>query len=297
MKFVLLGVVLASSCGCSDTGQQRTRVPLYVAGTDITDGVVATGDVAVTVDSAQLAFGPLYLCGGYQAGELCETARLEWLDSVVVNAMDGTPMAAGELVGVTGPVRSFMFDLGLTSVFTSAQPLMLPAAREIGGVSVRVLGSAEVDGVTVPFVAAIQIQQEDDTELGVPVIRKSANEVFTHDVKPNEPPVLVRFDARRWLRDIDFRQYVERASCTPGGPDVVCEGVSELTCAADGSEAARRDCGESAQVCVRGEGCRDQVTIRPGTQGFRALRNAIVASQRPAFEWGFSQQLGSINGG
>src|SRR5690606_17259403 len=97
-------MVTVGALGCADVGQKNETITLFVAGTDLSEPVIAVGEIEVLVDRADLAFGPLYLCAGATAGELCDTARLEWLDSVVVDTTSPEPMQVGELTGVTGHV-------------------------------------------------------------------------------------------------------------------------------------------------------------------------------------------------
>jgi hypothetical protein len=137
-QMMLCGMLSA----CGESSQEHVRFPLFVAGSDH-EAFDAVGDVSVNIEQADLAFGPLYFCAGAQAGELCDTARLEWLESVVVRATDAEPRWAGEITGVTGPVRSWMYDLGFVSLLTQKQPLVLPAAHELGGVSLRITGQSE----------------------------------------------------------------------------------------------------------------------------------------------------------
>lgn len=241
MKRFFASVALAILSGCADTGRDEVRVPLYLGGTDVSAPFTAAGGVEIALARADLAFGPLYLCAGYQAGALCDTARLEWLDAAVVNAMDPEPRVAGELTGASGLVLSYMYDLGFASLLTRETPLALPAAETLGSVSLRIEGTAEVAGTKVPFAAGVPIRQELETEIGVPVVRKSDNERFERDVRPGDPGLFVRFDPRPWIRSVDFRGI---------------EPVSE------------------------------RYEIEPDTQGFLAIRNALVAEQRPTFEWG-----------
>lgn len=218
MRRALAVVGLALLFGCADTGRDEVRVPLYLSGTDVSQPFLATGDVEVTLTRADLAFGPLYLCAGFQAGALCETARLEWLDAAVVNALDAEPRLAGELTGASGLVHSYMYDLGLTSLLTRESPLVMPAADELGGVSLRIEGTADVTGSPLAFTASVPIRQELETELGVPVVRKSESERFERDVRPGEPGLLVRFDPKPWVRSVDFREVAnmgERVELVP----------------------------------------------------------------------------------
>lgn len=277
----LLGALALASC--AETGQREVAIPLYVAGADASS-VEASGGVSVTLDRADLAFGPLYLCAGTSAGELCDTARLEWLDSVVVDTLSRRAESRGDLGGVTGPVRSFMYDLGLSSLLTRDEPLELPAARDLGGVSLRLEGTAEAGGQSLPFVASVAIRQTDETEQGVPVVRKSQTDVFEHEVTGDEPGLLIRFDPRPWVRDIDFFAFVEDEGCAPGR-DVVCRGSIEQICSSDGEVTMSRDCAEDGSVCVAGEGCGDRIVVEAETPAYRAIKNAVVAGPRPSFSW------------
>ena len=286
MRRAITCLLVVSACGV-DTGQERVAVPLYLAGSDLGAPLPAAGGSTLTIDSAELAFGPLYLCAGNTAGELCDTARLEWLDARVVDLTRETPERAGELTGVSGTVRSFMYDLGISSQLTRDQPYTLAAARELGGVSFRVSGRADVAGVELPFRAELAVQQSAGTEPGVPVIRKSTSERFSHEVSPDESGVLIRFDARSWLRSVDLRGSLEDKTCSPDGPERVCAGQVEQRCARDGSVSETRDCDALEQVCLAAKGCSSELSFEPDSEPYRALRNGLLAGGRPTFEWGF----------
>jgi hypothetical protein len=281
---LLVPAVLIS--GCAETGQDRTRVALFVAGTDVSEPLIAVGDALISIERADLAFGPLYLCAGATAGDLCDTARLEWLETVVVDTMASEPATAGELVGITGSVQSWMYDLGISSQLTRSTPFILAAASELGDASFVLEGRAAVNGMDLPFSASVPIQQTDDTELGVPVVRKSTSESFFRDVGDDESGLVVRFDPGAWVRRIDFRPYATTAACAPAGPAVACDGTVERTCE-DEAELSRRDCSELGQVCLPGLGCRERLTIEADTEAFRSLRNALVSGARPSFEWDY----------
>ncbi len=243
-------VAVSVNAGCVDTGQELTTIPLLVAGSDVSEPFEAVGSVPVTLDRADLAFGPLYLCAGVTAGELCDTARLEWIDTTVVDTANPDPVRAGELVGATGPVRSWMYDLGISSQFTRDDPFVLDAAKQLGDVSFVVEGHVDLDGSDVSFAARIAIQQNETTELGVPVIRKASGERFFHDVTETDASLLLRFDPRDWLRPLDFRTLL------------------------------------SAEAC--GTEC-NELTIVPETEAHRSLTVALTTTGRPEFEWSRSQ--------
>lgn len=273
--------------GCAETGQDRVSIPLYVAGTELPASLASAGGVPIAVERAELAFGPLYLCAGATAGDLCDTARLEWLGTGVVDLAVAAPVRVGELEGITGPVRSWMFDLGISSQLTRAEPFVLEASATLGGASIVIEGSAMLAGVALPLSVAIPIAQSEDTELGVPVIRKSTNEPFSHEVSAGEAGLLVRFDARPWLEALDLRELVEDVACAAGGPALACAGPVEQSCAPDGSVTSSRDCASSGLSCIARVGCAAEVDIAPDTRAFRSLRNALVSGGRPTFEWGF----------
>ncbi|MEY4544715.1 MAG: hypothetical protein RL685_910 [Pseudomonadota bacterium] len=248
--FIRLSPFLAA-VACLDTGQDRASVPLRLAGA--TPSVLELASAwSVELSRAELAFGPLYLCPGFQAGSLCEIARLEWTESAVVDGLDPSARDAGLLKGATGPVRSWMYDLGISSLLTQQQPLALSAALELGNNSVRVEGIARNGVHAIPFLVELPVQQEEQTEVGVSVVRKSGSDRFEHDVTGDEAALTVRFDPAGWVQDIDFDALVEDAPCGTG---------------------------------AGGSGCVDQVRFAPDSQGYRAVRGALTAGERPAFEW------------
>lgn len=192
-------------CACIDTGPQHTTIELSVAGTGVTAPFVVDTDWQVTFDSAELAFGPLYLCAGTQAGALCETARAEWLDSAVVDALEPSARQVGSMDALTGTVRSWMYDLGIVSLLTRPEPVALDAAASLGGYSVRLSGTASRGSDAIAFSAALVIQQDTGTETGVPVVRSAPSQGFSHDLGEQDQ-LTVRFDPRPWLDAIDFDQ-------------------------------------------------------------------------------------------
>lgn len=270
--------------GCAETSQERVQLVLEVAGTESPAPIEALGGVPVTLTRADLAFGPLYLCAGAQAGELCETARLEWLDTVVVDGLDAAPQPAGELVGVSGVVQSWMYDLAISAQLTQEQPIVLDAAEALGGHSLVLEGTAVVSGITLPFRAEVPVQQTSATELGVPVVRKSTSDEFFHDVTGTEQALQVRFDPATWLAGVDLRSYVQFETCAPEQEGVVCDGLVEWTCDPSGAPVSR-DCSATGEVCMAGTGCVDRVVIAPSSEAFRALRNALTSGARPEFVW------------
>ena len=128
-------------------------------------------------------------------------------------------------MGVTGSVRSWMFDYGITSLLTEKAPHVLPAAHELGGVSLVLEGLAVISGTEVPFFARVIVQQSDATERGVQVVRKSSSDVFSGEVTTNSEALEVQFDPFAWagaLRRVHFEEAA--VGCTIG-TDESCAGV------------------------------------------------------------------------
>ncbi len=275
---------------CIEAQQDSVQIPLFVAGRDVSAPVEAQS-ATVRIERADVAFGTLFLCAGATAGDLCDAARFQWLDSAVVNAADPNPTRVGELRGVTGVVRSYMYDLGLSSQLTQRDPFVLDAARELEGFSVVLEGRADIEAREIPFRATIPIQQGDNAELGVPVVRSNVDDEFRRDVQADESGLVVRFDPAPWVQRAPLSQLVEDGSCSEGGPRVVCAQNMEQQCDRQGDVTSSQDCAAAGQVCLAGIGCADEALIAPDADEplatiFRSLRNAIEAGARPAFEWG-----------
>lgn len=281
MTRLLLAALLLT--GCIDTSVEATTVALSVAGTAPTPFEDRSGSV-ITLERAELAFGPLYLCPGRQAGELCEEALAEYTDAVVVDALDPARREIGEMSALTGTARSYMYDLGIVSLLGRDAPLVTEAAASLDGASAVVSGRADVNGQTIPFTIAIAVAQSASVEGGVPVVRSSATEGFELLLRPDGASTLtVRFDPRDWLSSASFDSLVEDAACSVGA-EVVCAGSVEQRCAADGGVAEMRDCADFDQACVRGVGCVDSVALDADDAVGRALSIGLTSGARPDFE-------------
>ena len=289
MKSAFLSLA-ALSCGtllwtgCIDTGQDYASIPLFTAGSDVSSPLTTSDGTEIQIDRADVAFGPLYLCAGASAGQLCETARFEWLESAVVDTTLTEPAQVGELSGVTGPVRSWMYELGISSQLTRLDPFVLDAAKQLGGFSFVLEARATVSGIEIPVVAELAIEQSNDTELGVPVIRKSISDPFDRYVTGSEDSLLITFDSSQWLKNLPLENYVSFEVCTSSSAAVICDGLIERSC--NGAiENSNRDCGDLGQVCLSGLGCQEQLYISSEGEAARNIRNALLSGPRPSFSW------------
>ncbi len=280
--FVALLALLSGACG--ESAQRPVALDLEVRGVPLSAPVEVSESFSIALDRAELAFGPLYVCPGRQAGDLCDTARLEWRDSVVVDALTEDAVWAGRLEGATGPVLSWMFDYGFTSLLTESEPLVLPAAAALGGASLVLAGEATLEGARLPFSARVVVRQEGGAGRGVPVVRKSTSAPFSHEVTEADEALVVTFDPGAWAKRLVARDFVERASCAAGKP-IVCDGSVELTCDEAGALEAQRDCADEGLVCAPGQGCADAVNLGVGSESYRALVQALTAGAPPRFEF------------
>lgn len=279
-----LALLALGLTACLDTSVQATEVALSVAGTDASAPFGGRDGVSITLERADLAFGPLYLCGGFVAGELCDEALAEHRDAVVIDALDPSVAEVAAMPAITGTARSYMFDYGLVSLLTRDEPLVTAAAASLGGASARLEGRVEVAGQSIPFAVAVPVQQSGDVSQGVPVVRSGEADGFSHAILPDgRTRVLVRFDPRPWLASARFGDLVEDGVCAPG-VEVVCAGSTEQRCDADGAVAEARDCAATGQACVVGLGCVERVELDGSHQIGRALRTALEAGERPDFD-------------
>lgn len=272
--------LFGGALGCTVSAQEPLEFELYVQGTEVSDRIQLSEDVALSLDRAELAFGPLYLCPGRQAGDLCDTARMEWREAAVVDALSPEKQHVGQLLGATGTTYSWMYDYGVTSLLTQLQPVVSPAVRELGQASVVLAGSVWVESQSIPWELRLLIQQEGDSGRGVSVVRKSQNTRFSHELSQNTESLTVRFDPSTWLAELPAELFYEHADCASGRAQV-CEGLVEIDCT--GGEPVRRDCSERGQVCMPSQGCTDSLLLEQDSTAAIYLKQELTAGEPPEF--------------
>lgn len=273
----MIGLLAGLVPSCTQSSQERVSFDLFVQGTETRTMVLADGTELI-LERADLAFGPLYLCPGTQAGALCDSARLEWTESVVVDALDPARQDAGKVSGVTGPVRSYMYDLGYVSLLTTDELQMQEAADELGA-SLVLSGTAILQNdsapLEVPFFIAVVVSQSEDTEQGQPVVRKSASGFFEHEVDRSTTGLTLRFDPAPWaqsLSGVDFRDHVR---CTDA------QGMGGV----GGDTSTTGMAGASISLGGAANAAECEVRFDSGSAAHRALRQALMVGRRPDFVW------------
>jgi hypothetical protein len=210
--------------GCVDTGTNVHEVGLWVNGR-ADNRFEGRDGWSITLERADVAFGPLTLCSGTSAGEFCETARGEWVNAVVVDALDEDAQQVGSVIGTTGPVLSWMYDYGLVSVLTQTDLYETKAARELGGNSVQIAGCADKDDAAFCFTVAARIAQNVEVERGVPVVRVSG-EPGPADLGQTKR-LAFAFDPQTWLSGVDFEALWAAQSCETDCAPVVLDGETQ----------------------------------------------------------------------
>lgn len=274
-------VALAAACavGCSSSAQELIAVDLRLSGSQ-PEPVDLKGGGTIDLTEASLAVGPLYLCAGAQSGELCESARLQWLESAVVDALEEKPKTVGTLEGLSGNVRSWMYDHGFTSTRSHAKPIELSAATELGHNSVRLVGTVQQGTQLIPFQAEFPITLSDEVEPGFSVVRssRSVNLEFSEETKSLE----LQFQTKSWLAALRLDDFYQELDCDEVKL-VTCQGLVEQRCDESGALVEETDCAGRDQICAPFAGCGDSVELLAGSRAVRSLEQEIVAGTRPAF--------------
>jgi hypothetical protein len=215
-RTLLFALGLAVAAGCGDTGQGRVSYPL-----------VATGEAAapfddlgwtVTLSAARMAFGPVYFCATRSAdADLCATAQAEFADVVVVDLLQSSPQALGQVDGLSGSVASVAFNLGWNWFNTqaAAQPFATTASA-LDGHSAHFEGSATNGTSTVHFTADVDIAPHAQGARAVQGPPVSAN------VESSDVTLTAHFSPSTWWQQVDFDDLSKQADA--GGNVVVQPG-------------------------------------------------------------------------
>jgi hypothetical protein len=185
-----------SLVACGDTGQQRVSYPIVARGIDAAP--FQAGDWTVTLDDAQLLFGPVFFCASLiAAADLCPTAQAEFAAVSVVDLLDPNEQRIGEVNGLDGTINSLIFDYGVTWFVSEERPQLVSDA--LGEQSAIFSGTAtHPDGRSLQFDASLLI---------APTIRGGfAAQIGGTRVEiiSDEVQLDVSFDVASWWSLIDF---------------------------------------------------------------------------------------------
>jgi len=197
MRRTCILIVLLGSLGCGETGQEEVSHPIFAAG--MAPAPFTVGAYEVTLDVAQIGFGPVYFCATAAASsDLCPAAVAELATTATVDGAAESPQQLGDVSGVTGQIRSATYDYAVTWLATQRSPTPAPGAP--GGHSAHFEGRAVRGTTEFRFVADVDVLPQIQGSRAVQGARVTA------DVRDASVRVDVRFDPSAWWRSVDFRE-------------------------------------------------------------------------------------------
>lgn len=192
----VLAIAFVVFAGCVEAGRTHVSIPVHGAGTDVR--TFMAGDFTITLERARIAWGPAYFCTTPFADfDLCPTALAEVRSAATIDALDATPQLIGELDGISGTVRSAMFDYGITWLLPSRAAQADPGAVE-GLHSAHFAGTASRNGIETRFVLdldMVPLNSGVSAAHGVPT---------THALSERADALVVRFDPSAIFESADF---------------------------------------------------------------------------------------------
>lgn len=211
---VLTGSALLLA-SCVETGRAYVELPLLASGTGETR--VEQGEWTLELARADVAFGPLYLCATESASpEFCESAVLELTEAVTIDALDPAPQELATTFGVTGTVRSAMWDYGISWLATQPRARPLEGAVDGERSASFELRVTHEDGRAFDVRAELEIAP---SARGIVVVR--GQRVRAHDVTSSDDALRVRVDPIAWWSRVDVERLAARAAA--GEDPVVLE--------------------------------------------------------------------------
>ncbi len=191
----LAAFALAFAAGCGDTGQPRIEHPAYARGTAAR--AVDVGAWQVTLDVAQVGFGPVTFCAGRAASdELCPQGLAEVTSVSTIDALNEAEQPIGRVHGFVGTVRSAGFAYGITWLPTQTTATAFPAAP--GGHSAHLEGTATSTTGTFRFVADVDVVPLGQGQHAVSAVGLDA------PIDEATARLDVRLDPSAWLAQVDF---------------------------------------------------------------------------------------------
>jgi hypothetical protein len=192
-RLFVVAALLASACG--STGQDVATFPIHGAGAG--EATFESNGWSVTIERADVAFGPVYFCAtSFADMDVCPAAEAEWLGTASIDALDPASQMLGEASAITATVRSAMFDYGRSWLLTAERPRANEGAPR--GRSAVFVVRAMKDGVTLEVRASLDIDPANAGQsavIGAPTGEEAieGNEALT-----------VRVDAAAWWRRVDL---------------------------------------------------------------------------------------------
>lgn len=161
------------------------------------NGTAAIGAWTVKLTRADVALGPFYFCASASGSStLCESAVAEVRDVTTVDGLAFAPAGIGRVHGLTGPIQSASYDLGISWFDTQTEPT--PSDVAPSGHSMRIEGVATSATASFTFTADVDVVPQYQGQNAVATAPAEA------DVTSGAYRLEVHFDAAAWTRQLDF---------------------------------------------------------------------------------------------
>ena len=195
-KLVILALfVTGGAAGCGSTGQNQISYPIEAEGH--APAPFMAGAWQVTLDVAQVGFGPLYFCASASSSlDTCPTAVAELAAAATVDALSPQAQPIGQVEALTEEVRSAIYGYAYTWRLTDSAPRSISGAP--GGHSAHFEGTATQGASSLRFVADVDVLPTFAGTLpvqGAPVVPT----VQSADLRLG-----VAFDPAAWWSHVDF---------------------------------------------------------------------------------------------
>ena len=153
----------------------------------------------VTLEVAEIGIGPLYFCATSAASiDLCPSAVAEFAETATIDALDKGDQVLGIGEGLSGEtVHSLMLDYAIPWLTTQSRPQATPGAP--GGHSAHFEGHASKDGVTIAFLAEVDVLS---TIRGTPAL--GGVPLPASEVPPADLELTITVDPLRWWQVVNF---------------------------------------------------------------------------------------------
>lgn len=214
MRGFVTGACALLVAGCVTTAQ--SRIEYAAVAFPSAERALVAGEWTITLSRAEVAIGPAYFCAAASGSStLCATAAAELTHVTRIDALADGPLALGRVEGLTGPIRSASYDLGILWLDTQQQPTASDAAPE--GHSAILEGVAAKGDLRVPFIVLLDVAPQYQGQRAVatsPAFGEPSSDAFVLEL---------RLEPVRWLAQVDF----DAASARPERPLVFAVGSRE----------------------------------------------------------------------
>jgi hypothetical protein len=193
----VIGAMLVGFGGAACLESPQGRLEYSAIAVSTGQRTIDVGGWTVTLDRAELAFGPAYFCAARSgSATLCASAIAEIPSVARVDALSRERSFLGRVVGLTGHVESVSYDLGIHWLDTQQGPTR--AGEALNGHSIELSGVATKGTVSIPFIASIDVVPQFQGQHAV------ATAPAVGDVESSDVVLEVHFDPVRWLAQVDF---------------------------------------------------------------------------------------------